>query len=126
MRRFRNRDQAPLGLVRLGFLLWLVVLAGGGYLGVKYVPPYWQYLSMLEPVKDAAIEAGTPGGKEERIRADLIGKARQLGLELTDENVEIFRTANNVVIRVAWEYPVDLPRYRHTLRFTVESQSLAP
>ena len=60
MRRFQNRRQAPPGLSRLGTLIWLLLLAGGVYLGVKFVPPYWDYLSMLEPVKEAAMAAAIP------------------------------------------------------------------
>ena len=103
----------------------LLVLGGGIYLGAKFIPPYWDYLSMLDPVKEAAMAAATRG-KEERIRADLIAKARQIGLELTAENIVIAQDGNAVVVRVAWEVPVDLPRYRRTLSFRVESRSLAP
>jgi hypothetical protein len=42
---------------------------------------------------------------------------------LAEENVEFVRDGNFVVVRVAWEIPVDLPRYRHMLRFHVESQA---
>jgi hypothetical protein len=113
-------------MIRLGSLIGLLVLGGGIYLGVKFIPPYWEYLSMLDPVKEAAMAAAMRGGKEERIRADLIAKANRIGLELTEENIEIIQDGNVRVVRVAWEVPVDLPRYRHTLSFRVESKSVAP
>jgi len=111
--------------MRLGTLLWLLVLAGGVYLGIKFIPPYWEYLLMLEPVKEAALAAATPGRTEDRVRAELLAKAKEVGVELNEDNVQIVRQGNFVVVRVAWEVPVDLPRYRYTLRFHVESQSLA-
>ena len=80
---------------------------------------------MLDPVKEAAMAAAARGN-EERIRTGLIVKAKQFGFELDGEKVEIVQDGNIVVVRVAWEVPVDLPRYRHTLRFRVESQALAP
>ena len=125
MRSVHNRGQSPRGMSRLGTLIWLLLLAGGVYLGVKFVPPYWDYLSMLEPVKEAAMAAAVPG-REERVRTELIARARGVGVELAEEDVEIFRNGNMVGVRVAWKAPVDLPRYRYTLRFRVESQSLAP
>ena len=70
--------------------------------------------------------AATRGGNEERIRTGLIVKARQFGFELDGEKIEIVQNGNLVVVRVAWEVPVDLPRYRYTLRFRVESQPPAP
>jgi hypothetical protein len=125
MRRRRGRTLGPAGKTRLGSLIGLLLLAGGIYLGIKFIPPYWDYLSMMDPVKEAAM-AASAREKEDRIRADLIAKAKRLGLDLTDENVEFIQNGNIVVVRVAWEVPVDLPRYRHTLSFRVESKSLAP
>ncbi len=111
--------------MRLGTAIWLLVLAGVVYLGVKLIPPYWDYLLMLEPVKEAAMAAATPGRSEDRVRADLMAKAKEVGLEFTDENVQILRQGNFVVVRATWEVPVDFPRYRYVLHFQVESQSLA-
>jgi len=124
MRSGRWRAMDPPGMTRLGMLVGLLVLVGGIYLGAKFIPPYWAYLSMLDPVKEAAMAAATRGN-EERIRTGLIVKAKQFGFELDGENIEIVRDGNVVVVRVAWEVPVDLPRYRHTLRFRVESQAPA-
>jgi len=110
-------------MTRLGMLIGLLVLVGGIYLGAKFIPPYWAYLSMLDPVKEAAMAAAARGGDEERVRTSLILKAKQFGFDLPEEGVEFVREGNFVVVRVAWEIPVDLPRYRHTLRFHVESQA---
>lgn len=125
MRSGRWRAMDPPGMTRLGMLVGLLVLVGGIYLGAKFIPPYWAYLSMLDPVKEAAMAAATRGN-EERIRTGLIVKAKQFGFELDGENVEFVRDGNVVVVRVTWEVPVDLPRYRYMLRFRVESQALAP
>jgi hypothetical protein len=125
MRSGRRRAMDPPGMTRLGILVGLLVLVGGIYLGVKFIPPYWAYLSMLDPVKEAAMAAAARGN-EDPIRIVLIAKAKQYGLELDGENVEIVQDGNVVVVRVAWEVPVDLPRYRYTLHFRVESQAPAP
>ncbi len=125
MRRFQSRNPGTRGFMRLGTAIWLLVLAGVVYLGVKLIPPYWDYLLMLEPVKEAAMAAATPGRSEDRVRADLMAKAKEVGLEFTDENVQILRQGNFVVVRATWEVPVDFPRYRYVLHFQVESQSLA-
>ena len=125
MQSGRRRAMDSPGMTRLGMLVGLLVLIGGIYLGAKFIPPYWAYLSMLDPVKEAAMAASSRGN-EERIRTGLIAKAKGFGFELAEENVEIVQEGSLVVVRVAWEVPVDLPRYRHTLRFRVESQAPAP
>ena len=121
MRSGRRCAMGPPGMTRLGMLVGLLVLVGGIYLGAKFIPPYWAYLSMLDPVKEAAMAAATRGNAE-RIRTGLVVKAKQFGFELAEENVEIVQDGNLMVVRVAWEVPVDLPRYRYTLHFRVESK----
>ena len=119
----RRRD--PSGLVSLKVLMVLLVLGGLGYLGVKLIPPYWEYLSLQDPVKEAVI-AYARHGKEDEVRADLIARARQIGITLEEERVEIGQEGNLVVVRVAWEVPLDIPMYRRSLRFRIEHGVPAP
>jgi hypothetical protein len=120
-----RRQRHASGFVRLKFLLGVVVLAGMGYLGIKIIPPYWDYLSMQDPVKEAAI-AYARQGKEAEVRTELIARARNVGVVLTEEQVDMGQEGNLVVVRVAWEVPLDIPMYRRTLRFRVEKGVPAP
>lgn len=119
----RRRDAS--GLVSLKVLLVLLVLFGLGYVGTKLIPPYWDYLSLQDPVKEAAI-AYARQGKEPEVRAELITRARQIGVTLDEERVEIGQEGNLVVVRVAWEVPLDIPMYRRSLRFRIEKGVPAP
>jgi hypothetical protein len=110
---------------RLGILLTLAILAGAGYVGSKLIPPYWTYLPMHEHVKEAAMAAGRRG-REAEARAELIARAKSIGLTLEDENVEIGQEGNLVMVRVRWTVPLDLRLYRTTLRFEVEKGAPAP
>ncbi len=114
----------PEGASRFGVLLFLAVLGGLGYLAAAFTPPYWTYLSMQDPVKEAAMSAGRGG--EDRARAELLSRAQALGLELDEEAVEFEQDGLEQVVRVAWSVPVDLPRYRHTLHFHIEKRSPIP
>jgi len=120
-----RRERNPSGFVRLKVLLVVLALAGLGYVGSKLVPVYWSYLSMQDPVKEAAMAAARPG-QEAEARADLIARAKSLGVALDEENVEIDREGNFVTVRATWQVPVDLRVYRRTLRFRVEQKSLTP
>jgi hypothetical protein len=103
-------------------LLFLLVVVVGIYAAILYIPPYWTYLSMQDPVKEAALTVITTRDGEATARADLLRKSRDLGLRLEDENIEIARIGQELMVRVTWVTPVDLPRYRHNLHFRVEQR----
>ncbi len=114
----------PPGRIRLGALLFILVVAGGLYLAVKLVPPYWIYLSMQDPVKEAAMAMATHGD-EARARAELIFRAKEQGLALEEENIEINRDGPMLVIRVSWVASVQLPRRRLDIPFQIEERAPA-
>ena len=111
------------GASRVTILIWLLLLAGGGYAAAKLLPPYWTYLSLVDPVKEAAMTAAQD---EAKARATLLAKAKELGLDLDEDAVECRRDEGGQVVRLSWSVPVEMPRYRHTLRFSIEKRSLAP
>ncbi|MFB3817816.1 MAG: hypothetical protein ACE147_09155 [Candidatus Methylomirabilales bacterium] len=112
------------GASRFGVLVFLLILGGLAYLASLYIPPYWTYLSMQDPVKEAAMSAGRGG--EAKARAELLARARDLGLALEEEAVEFVQDGPEQVVRVDWAVPIELPRYVHTLRFHIEKRSPLP
>lgn len=125
MGRTGSGARLPRGFIRLKVLVTLVVLVGMGYVGSKLIPPYWDYLAMQDPVKEAAL-AFSHRTKEDAVRAELIARAKGLGVVLEEENVEIGQEGSLAVVRVAWEVPLDLPMYRRPLRFRIEKGVPAP
>jgi len=103
-------------------LLFILVVGVAVYLAIILVPPYWTYLSMQDPVRDAAVTAVTTRDGEVTARAEILRKARDLGLRLEDENIEIVYEGQELVIRVSWAEPVDLARYHYNLQFRVEQR----
>ena len=116
-----GNGRAP-GKIRLGALLFVLVVGVAVYLAIVLIPPYWTYLSMQDPVRDAAVTAVTARDGEATARAELLRKARDIGLRLEDENIEIVHEGQELVIRVSWVEPVDLPRYRYDIHFRVEQR----
>ncbi|HTU01756.1 MAG TPA: hypothetical protein VMG58_08060 [Candidatus Sulfotelmatobacter sp.] len=111
------------GASRLGILVGLVLLAAGAYVLVELVPPYWTYLSLMDPVKEAAMVATRD---EAKARESLLAKAREAGLNLEDDAVECRRDENSAIVRLSWSVPVDIPGYRRTLNFSIEKRSPLP
>lgn len=103
-------------------MLFILVVGVVVYLAIVLVPPYWDYLSMQDPVRDAAVTAVTTRDGEVTARADILRKAREIGLRLQDENIEIVHEGQELVVRVSWVEPVDLGRYRYNLQFRVEQR----
>ena len=116
-----GNGRAP-GKIRLGALLFVLVVGVAVYLAIVLIPPYWTYLSMQDPVRDAAVTAVTARDGEATARAELLRKARDIGLRLEDENIEIVHEGQELVIRVSWVEPVDVPRYRYDIHFRVEQR----
>lgn len=102
-------------------LLFILVAGAGIYLAIKFIPPYWTYLSMQDPVKEAAMALAT-NTDEARVRAELIRRAKEQDLALEEDNIEINREGPLLVLRVRWVASVDLPRYRYKIPFQVEER----
>jgi hypothetical protein len=109
------------GKVTLGALLFILVVVVGVYLATKFAPPYWSYLSMQDPVKEAAMLA-VSGASEATVRADIMRRAREQDLRLTEENIDIAREDGTLVVRVAWVARVELPRKSYDLSFRIEER----
>ena len=109
------------GKVTLGTSVFILVMVVGVYLAIKFVPPYWSYLSMQDPVKEAAMLA-VSGASEASVRADIMRRAREQDLRLTEENIDIAREDGTLVVRVAWVARVELPRKPYDLSFRIEER----
>ncbi len=110
------------GRIRLGALLFLLVVVALGYLATKLGPPYWTYLNMVDPVKNAAMTMVTSRTSDERIRSELIRHAKENDLSLDSDNIDISHDGALLTVRVAWVAPVELPYYRYDLRFQIEER----
>jgi hypothetical protein len=116
----------PPGRINFKLLFFLAVLAVGCFLAIKFIPPYWTYLSLQDPVKEAAMTAVSRTGGEEAARADLIRRAAEQGVSLGEENIRFIRDGSMLTLRVRWSETVDLPGYRVRIPFQIEQRVPAP
>ena len=105
------------GKLRIGLFLFLALLAGGVYQGFQ-LAPYW--MNAYE-IKDYMAETAHTGqlATDEAIRRSIISKAKELGIELTDRDIEIQRSSTNLSISTAWEVDYNFfGLYVHTFTFS--------
>ncbi|HSB72231.1 MAG TPA: hypothetical protein VLT62_23125 [Candidatus Methylomirabilis sp.] len=104
--------------------MFVAVVAAGWYVASKLIPPYWDYLSLQDPVKEALVTAAR--GDEARARQSILQQGGELGLPLTEEDIQFSREGPMLAVRVSWMIPVDLLRYRYDLHFQIQQTTPLP
>ena len=101
---------------RIGFLLSLVVLGIGIFLGVKIIPvriAAYEFSDFLQQeCRYAAVRT-----VDEQVSKRILDKAAELEIPLQKKNLTIQRTANEMVITASYEQPIDLKFTIYTYRF---------
>jgi cadmium resistance protein CadD (predicted permease) len=116
-------EQSAPGRIRLGAVLLVLVAVAAVYLAIKFVPPYWTYLGMLDPVKEAAMAMVSEHNvSEASVRAELIRRAKTQDLTLENDDIDIAQDGTMLVVQVTWVTPVELLRHRYDLHFQIEER----
>ena len=116
----------PPGRINYKLLFFLAVLVAGIFLATKFIPPYWGYLSLQDPVKEAAMTAVSRAGGEEAARKELIRRAAEQGVSLGEENIQFIRDGSMLILLVRWSETVSLPGYQVRIPFQIEHRVPAP
>ena len=91
------------GVSRVKVMIWLAILGAGFHVGITYLSVQLDFQRMLDAMSSKARVAQVL--KDEEIRIDLVGKAKELGLPLTGENFVIVRDEDKrtMTIKTAWD-----------------------
>jgi hypothetical protein len=109
----RNRRERGEG--QLGCLVGLVILALAVFVAWKMVPIKVKAAEVRGVVVDEAKSAGTHNDKV--IMGNILSKAHEDNLPLTEENVKISRGGGNITIDVNYVVPVEFPGYTYQWHF---------
>ena len=113
------RGAPAAGRIRFGLLLGLAIVVAGIYAGSQAAFHYWVYWNLQEQAERAALEVAARGGQEDLGRQMVQAKAREYGLELRGEDIQVSIQGGAVTISFAWERPIQLPGYTYPLAFQV-------
>lgn len=109
----RNRRERGEG--QLGCLVGLIFLALAVFVAWKMVPIKVKAAEVRGVVVDEAKSAGTHSDKV--IMGNILSKAHEDNLPLTEENVKISRGGGNITIDVNYVVPVEFPGYTYQWHF---------
>jgi hypothetical protein len=112
MKEFNNER----GFVK--FFLTMLILAFAVYAGYKFGMPYYKYSAFKS---EARALARISVGDIDRTRALIFEKAEELGLPLTEKDIEVRRLDKTILVQTSWSERVDLLGfYQKDLYFTID------
>jgi len=99
------------------FLLPLLFLAFLIFLALRLLPPYSSNSKLQDAVEDLASRATYSQMSEPEIRREVIGRAREFGIQLDNRQVTVRKIRASVDISVQYAVQVDLGVRQVELRF---------
>jgi len=106
------------GTSTMGCLVFILIAGVIGYVGFKVGEAYWSFFEVqhktLEALNWAVIR---PPKSEPDIMQKVIVNAAQVGVELSQQNIRIMQTSDNLTIVVSWVQEVEFPYYTLPLYF---------
>jgi len=115
----RNRRERGEG--QFGCLFGIVVLLIACLIAYKMVPVKVKAADMRDTVVDEAKSAGQH--KDGVIMQNILRKADELDLPITEDNVEIQRGNSTIQIEVEYTVPVEFPGYTYQWSFHHKAES---
>jgi predicted membrane protein len=106
----RNRHHER-GEGNFGCLVGLIFLALAIFVAYKMIPVKVKAAEVRQMATDEAKSAGTH--TDDRIRAAIVAKAKEDGLPVTDEDVDIKRGAGEITVTVSYTVPIVFPGYTY-------------
>ncbi|MEO5595666.1 MAG: DUF4845 domain-containing protein [Lysobacteraceae bacterium] len=92
------------GITMIGFLLGLIVLGFFAYLGMRIVPMYIEYFSVVKSLKHVVAQPGIEKNDEYKIR-DYLSREFDIGYvdSIQDKDVKIKRFQDHVTLTADYE-----------------------
>ena len=113
-----QKARSERGFLSLSLLFSLLFLAALIFLAVKLFPPYFSDYRLQDAVENIAGRASySQQMSESDIRREVIGRAREFGIQLENRQVVVKKTRASVDIAVQYVVQVDLGVQEVELRF---------
>lgn len=111
------------GLSRNGWLLILLLVIGGAYVGVKFFAPYFHYWMIQDSVTEAARHFSKVKPKnDDEVIQKVLDEARNQEIPLDKDDVTLSESEGKLYLAAEWSEKVELPYYTHVFKFKAEAQ----
>jgi hypothetical protein len=98
--------------------LTLTILALLVYAGIEFGRPYYKYSALKSDAKEIA---RITIGEVERAKEQVLERAQELKIPLTEDKITVTKTEKTVRIRTSWSETVDfLGLYQKTFHFKID------
>ena len=94
-----------------GCLVGLIILAIAAFIAWKVIPVKVKAAELRQAVVDEAKSAGTHN--DERITKQILAKAQETGLPVTEDDITVNRNANEIKVDVEYTVPIVFPGYTY-------------
>lgn len=114
-----RRNRRELGEGQLGCLVGLILFAVIVFIAWKLIPIKIQSAEIRQTVEDEA----KAGHDDARIIGDILYKAREDKLPITEDSIKIRRGGGNINVQVDYDVPVDFPGFTYKWHFHFEQEN---
>ena len=104
------------------FLAFVVVVV---FTAVKVFPVYFNNYQLSDYIRDRAVRAAVDRTSTDVVQTEVVRYGRSLGVELSNEEVQVTNDEGTVSIRVDYTVPIDLKIVTWNLHFTPSAESRA-
>lgn len=98
-------------------VLILLMLVAFVFAAIQYLPPYYSAFQFNDSIRQEVKYAGSSRKTVDVVRADIIAKAKELGIPLTKNDIRITKRGPSFTLEVEYRWPINLKVYRHELAF---------
>jgi hypothetical protein len=108
------------GNISISALIWLILIIASLYLGIKFVPPYFNYYMFKIEVE---AEAGTAYlHHDQDVIKHIMEKVRRSELPIEEKDIILERREREVEISVSYQVDINfLSQYNKTLYFNIRT-----
>ena len=109
-----------------GFLktiIFLAFIAAVVFTGIKVFPVYFNNYQLSDYIRDRAVRASLDRASTDVVQTEVVHYAHSIGVELTQDNVQVTNDAGTVTIRVDYTVPIDLKIFTWGVHFTPSAES---
>jgi hypothetical protein len=98
-------------------ILILLVLVVFLFAGAQYGPAYYSAFQLNDYIHQEVTFAVTNRKNPEKIRAEVVKEAKELGIDITPKDVHITHRGPAFTVDLEYRWPINMRVYKHELVF---------